>query len=260
MMLIKVKNLFDSPSMAAGYANARPAVHPHIIRRLQELLELKSPLPQALDVGCGAGLSTQALQAIARQCVGIDPSEAMIACARQLTPSASFLVGCAEALPVSTASTDLITAAGSLNYADLNRFFPEALRVLQPRGWLVVYDFSQGRSFRHSPKLDEWFARFLARYPMPPDPGRELSPEILGSMNSGFRLLKQAEFEVALEMSPESYLRYILTETNVAQAVSSGTGEEGVRAWCAATLEPVFGGKPQAVSFTGYLACLATDA
>ena len=65
-------NLFDSPDMAAGYARARPALHPRIIGLAGKYLQ-PLPVENALDVGCGAGLSTRALESIARHCHGIDP-------------------------------------------------------------------------------------------------------------------------------------------------------------------------------------------
>jgi len=54
---------------------------------------------------------------------------------------------------------NLITAAGSLDYGDLSRHFPEAVRVLVPGGVLLVCDFSQGRSLRGSPRLDTWVSQ-----------------------------------------------------------------------------------------------------
>ena len=68
-------DLYSMPGMAAGYATARPPVHPEVIVLVREDLQVTTPLDRGLDVGCGAGLSTKALQLIARNCVGIDPSE-----------------------------------------------------------------------------------------------------------------------------------------------------------------------------------------
>jgi predicted TPR repeat methyltransferase len=46
------------------------------------------------------------------------------------------------------ASLDLIAAAGSLNYVALDRFFPEAARILAPNGLLLAYDFPQRPQLR----------------------------------------------------------------------------------------------------------------
>jgi SAM-dependent methyltransferase len=218
------------------------------------------PVAQALDVGCGAGLSTKALQPMARECLGIDPSPVMIQCASALVPGATFKLGAAEKLPVPSRSMDLISAAGSLNYADLSLFFPEVARVLVPKGVLLVYDFSQGRSFRDSPILDRWFSKFLSRYPMPVGSGRPLSPEILASLDSELRMDGQEDFEIGLVMAPGSYVDYVMTETNIAHAIGNRMPVEQIRDWCTETLATVFEGKPREVLFRGYLACMINQA
>lgn len=249
-------DLYNTPGMAAGYANSRPAVHPRIIEMVRQRLRLTRRLDCALDVGCGAGLSTRPLELIARHCVGIEPAEAMLKWSSRVAPNASFAVGAAEALPVRSHSIDIITAAGSLNYADLSLFFPEAVRVLAPGGVLVIYDFSEGRNFRGPVSLDVWYSEFVRRYPRPSDSGREISPESLGSPDSGFRLSGHECFEIRLTLNPDSYLDYVMSETNVAQAVWNGVSEREIRAWCAGTLAPVFQGEAREVLFRGYFAWL----
>ena len=49
--------------------------------------------PRALDIGCGAGVSTRALIDFAGSCIGLEPSEAMLKWAPKLAPSAGFIVG-----------------------------------------------------------------------------------------------------------------------------------------------------------------------
>ncbi len=71
----------------------------------------------------------------------------MLAYSHAVAPKARFLVGQAERLPVASCTFDLITAAGSVNYANLDLFFPEVERVLTETGVLVIYDFSAGRRF-----------------------------------------------------------------------------------------------------------------
>ena len=187
-----MSNPFGTDDMAAGYATSRPPVHPRVIEQVYRQLGRSQPFERALDVGCGAGVSTKALAGFAKSCIGLEPAEAMLKWASTIAPSADFVVGAAEAIPLCDRSVDLITAAGSLNYANLDLFFPEAARVLAPHGVLLVYDFSPGKSLRTSTKLDEWFSSFHGRYPPPANEARELSPEILSGMNSGFRVHHQA--------------------------------------------------------------------
>lgn len=248
-------NPFGSDEMASGYATARPAVHPRVIEQVVSQLGRREPFSRALDVGCGTGLSTRALGRFANQCIGVDPAEAMLKWASTTAPAAHFAVGRAEAIPVCDRVFDLITAAGSLNYADLDLFFPEASRVLMPGGVLVVYDFSPGRRFRNAPGLDEWFSSFVTRYPPPPDEARALDPEILADLDSGFRV-QGHRFEIGLTLTPGFYLDYMMTETNVAAAVRSGAPRSEIRRWCAGTLARVWSGEDREVMFEGYFACL----
>lgn len=236
--------------MAAGYASARPAVHPRIIDRIRRRIP---HVRTAADIGCGSGLSTLALEPVADHTVGIEPSVEMLRLARTVAPGACFAAGRAEDIPLRYGSVDLMTAAGSLNWADLSRFYPEAKRVLSSSGALVVYDFSTGRSFRDSGSaLDDWFDGFETRYPWPP--AAEITPETLQPEPWGLRLTSAERFEEALRIEPEFYLRYVMTETNVVAAIDRGTPESEIRSWCKDTLAPVFGGVPRDVVFRGFLA------
>jgi SAM-dependent methyltransferase len=214
----------------------------------------------ALDVGCGAGVSTRALSGFAKRRIGLEPAEAMLKFAPAVAPSANFVVGAAEGIPLRDRSADVITAAGSLNYADLELFFPEAARVLMPDGVLVVYDFSPGRSFRNSGGLDEWFAGFYNRFPPPAQEAQELSPEILATRNCGFRVCADRQFEIGILLAPQAYLDYVMTETNVASAVRGGEPYAAIRSWCAETLAPVWMGADREVLFRGYFACMTLTA
>jgi SAM-dependent methyltransferase len=239
---------FEQAGMAAGYARFRPPVHRKILERA---LGPGTIFRRALDVGCGAGVSTHALAAFAGFAIGMEPVAGM------LPRMPGYFAGAAEAIPVHSDSIDLITAAGSLNYADLNLFFPEAARVLRANGLLLVYDFEPGRSFRDSTKLDEWFRTFIARYPWPPHEGRELNPEILRDLATGFRLERQQHFEIAIPLARAFYLEYMLTETNVAFAMAGGLAREEIRSWCSMTLDEFWEEGHREILFRGYYAFLA---
>ncbi len=252
-----MEDLFSSPAMAAGYAQSRPPVHPQILNRIRATLQITTPLPTALDIGCGAGLSTKPLTALAQHTYGIDPFHAMLRQATLTAPEAHFITSAAEALPFRQQSIHLITAAGSLNYTNLNAFFPEATRVLLPDGALVVYDFSQGRRFTNSPKLEDWFETFRARYPAPPNSGRPLSVTILASIATSFKLSAHEEFDTPIPLTISAYVKYIMTETNIAHAIRNGVSADEIRAWLNETLAPVFEERTQQVLFPGYIAYLS---
>ena len=62
-------SVYDSERLAAAYAFDRPPVHGQILRAAR----LDRQADRALDVGCGAGLSTAALAPLARQVTGLEP-------------------------------------------------------------------------------------------------------------------------------------------------------------------------------------------
>jgi SAM-dependent methyltransferase len=251
-----MSNPFSDAAMAAGYATARPPVHPSVVALLRAWRR-GARAGIAADIGCGAGLSTRALVDVAERCVGFDPSESMIRAARCVSPGARFVVASAEAMPLASGTVELLTAAGSLNYVRaLDAVWPEARRVLTRRGALAVYDFSTGRSFAGGPELDEWFDAFVARYPYPRSQARPLSPEILSDVAEGFAVDRADTFDLPLPMTCESYVSYLLTETNVQEAVRAGASLESVRSWCTTGLSPLFAGRVKDVTFRGYLACL----
>lgn len=237
--------------MALGYARSRPPLH----RRIVEMVQLPR-VARALDIGCGSGLSTRALEGVAAVRIGIEPVEAMVRVAPAVAPGAGFVHGAAERLPFRDASFNLVTAAGSLNYVDLDLFFPEVRRVLARDGSLLVYDFSQGRSFRDSPAMGQWFDEFVRRYPPPPGHARPLSPAILAGMPSGLQVVSAAHFDMPLRMTATGYADYIMTETNVSNAIAAGASAEDIRSWCVSGIDAAFAGAAREVLFPAYLALM----
>ena len=248
-------SLFSDARMAAGYAAARPPVHPLVVERARPWLG-GAPRRLVVDLGCGAGLSTRPLVPLGQCVVGIDPAPVMVAAASQVVKGARFAVGTAEALPLRAHSVDLLAAAGSLNYVDPGAAFDEAARVLGPDGALLAYDFSPGRTIRGTPTLDAWFEAFMRRYPPPRDNALPLDPSVLAGVSPRFRLAHATEFDVGLPLTRDAYTAYVLTETNVQDALTRGHHLDDVCAWVSASLAPVFGDDAREVRFRGYVALL----
>jgi ubiquinone/menaquinone biosynthesis C-methylase UbiE len=139
-------------------------VHRKVVELAARARGWQLPFRRAVDVGCGAGVSTKALTGMAAAVIGVEPAAGMLRGSGAVAPGAWFVAGAAERLPLAGGSCELMTAAGSLNYVDLEAFFPEALRVLTPEGTLLVYDFSPGRRFREGGGLQAWFEEFQRRY------------------------------------------------------------------------------------------------
>ncbi len=132
-----------------------PGYHAHLAAAARLLVERTAPPDLLLDLGCGSGASTAALQdaAPAARIVGIDASAGMLAQARSKAWSApvEFRHATAQQLPALG-----LPAADGVLAAYLLRNVPEAERdqvlvamhdQLRPGGWLAVQEYSvAGRS------------------------------------------------------------------------------------------------------------------
>lgn len=246
-------DLFEGPAMAAGYAAARPAVHPQVMARIAACLGWSAPFDRALDVGCGAGPSTRAMQPWAASVVGLDPVPAMADAASSVNADARFLVGSAEELPIASGAVDTICAAGSLNFVDLTRFAAEAARVLTVDGVIAVYDFATGSRSADVPELGPVYEEFATRWPRPTGGRRVINPAVLAS--GPFRIAADDEFVVTIEMSADAYVDYLMTETNVAAAIAMGEDRDAIRNWISATFAPAFA-SPVLIDFDAWFAIL----
>jgi SAM-dependent methyltransferase len=114
------------------------------VRRIGQLLPDR-PLT-GLDIGCGTGRYTRLLRTLlpeGSRLVACDVSAAMLSQlnsgshghARGVVP----LLSAAEALPLRTASLDVVTAFNCVHHFDLARFLTAVARVLRPDGQLFIY-------------------------------------------------------------------------------------------------------------------------
>lgn len=85
-----------------------------------------------LDIGCGEGYYTDAMQSEVLQCVGVDIAKNAVQVAAKLNKDVTWIVGTGAVLPVLDASIDLCSSL----------FSPipeqEILRVLKDQGYLMV--------------------------------------------------------------------------------------------------------------------------
>jgi ubiquinone/menaquinone biosynthesis C-methylase UbiE len=166
-----------------------------------------------------------------------------------LASGGAFLVARAEQMPFAAGSADLLCAAGALNYVDLDRFWPEAARVLAPEGALLVYDFSPGN-------IGAWFEEFIERYPWPPGDALALDLETLAARARGFRVRATERFTENFVMSQAAYIDYMMTETNVAYAVRRRIPAAEIRQWCHDSLATSWGAAERIVAIDGYFVVL----
>ncbi|MFN8482503.1 MAG: methyltransferase domain-containing protein [Anaerolineae bacterium] len=98
-----------------------------------------------VDLGTGTGTLARGFARRGCRVTGLDPSESMLAQARQLSErerlGVSYGVGVAEAIPAPNASADVVAAGQCWHWFDGPCAATEALRVLRPGGAVVVAHF-----------------------------------------------------------------------------------------------------------------------
>jgi SAM-dependent methyltransferase len=114
--------------------------------RLLELAARRIGSPErlnALDVGCGAGLTDRFLTGRFGDLAGTDVSQTLLQSARAENPSVRYELAEPERLPFADASFDLSFAICVLHHVevpDRARFVTEMRRVTRPGGLVVVFE------------------------------------------------------------------------------------------------------------------------
>lgn len=85
-----------------------------------------------LDIGCGEGYYTDAMQHQVMQCIGVDIAKNAVQVAAKLNKDVTWIVGTGATLPVLDHSIDLCTSLFSPIPEE------EILRVLKPKAYLMV--------------------------------------------------------------------------------------------------------------------------
>ncbi len=221
-----------------------------VIKKIWDFLGLREPISLALDAACGTGQSTVALKEIAPQVVGTDVSREMVARARRET-GVQYVEASAEDLPFADGSFQLITAALALHWFDRSRFLAEARRVLEPSGWLVIYDNGFFGEMKENPKHERWYrANYLVRYPSPPRDKEPLTED--ECRNHRLRLVEREIYTNEVSFSAEELAGYLMTQSNVTAAVEDeGESLESVREWLVESVAPMFGKPRGTFRFSG---------
>jgi demethylmenaquinone methyltransferase / 2-methoxy-6-polyprenyl-1,4-benzoquinol methylase len=133
-------------------------LHRYWKRRLIQLAQIQ-PGQKALDLCCGTGDVTFALERAGATVIGCDFSNPMlkVACRRRREESQiDFVQGDALRLPFHDEAFDVITISyGLRNLADFCLGLIEMLRVLKPDGRLLILDFGK-------PDFTPWRAAYFA--------------------------------------------------------------------------------------------------
>ncbi len=135
--------VLDYNRLAEEYARHR-GVHPEVLRGLVTFGAITRS-SRVLEVGCGTGNYIVAVRRTAEcSCCGVDPSESMLARARQASNAVEFRAGAAERLEFDSGEFDLVFSVDVIHHLrDREAYFREARRILRGGGKLCTVTDSE---------------------------------------------------------------------------------------------------------------------
>lgn len=267
-------NPFASAEGAERYASGRPFHHRRAVRRIFDRLGNPS-IHRALDVACGTGLSTRALTEYADVAVGVDSTDLMIRLA-PVSDAAVYAVAEGERLPFRDTTFGLVTVSSGVHWLEQDRFFAETTRVLEPQGWVAIYDHLF-RGCTDDPAVDEWLEhRYQQRYPWPArSSNRTLellrtsgrAPSAAGAGGSaivpdGFTEFATFEYDDPVAFTHVQLVSYLLSHSNTIGRMTRGEERtEHTRSWLIAETAGWFEASTERTFlFRGVARCLQRNA
>jgi SAM-dependent methyltransferase len=192
-----------------------------------------------LDVACGTGQSARALLEMSDRVDAIDNSQDMLDQAPCLE-GVHYERAEAEELPFPDKSFNLISVGCAFHWFDQARFLGEAFRVLEPDGWLLIYNNVFVGEMRENPAFKKWaWDTYPKRYPTPPRNRIALTEEFVAT--NGFRLSGKEQFTNDVKFTQDELVRYLTTQSNVIAAVEQGNESiKDVCSWIDLGVGPFF--------------------
>lgn len=169
----QVSKMFDNIAKNYDFLNHFLSLGIDKVWRRKMIAELNDVQPQLiLDVATGTGdvaINTiKQLNIKGLHIIGLDISPEMLNIGKKkivtegMSGTIDMIVGDSENLPFENNKFDAITVAyGVRNFENLERGLSEMLRVLKPKGKLVVLEFSQPRVFPFRQLFNFYFKNIL---------------------------------------------------------------------------------------------------
>jgi len=170
-----------------------------------------------LDVGCGAGMAAQMAAKHGAHVSGVDAAEALLAIARERTPSGDFRLGDIENLPFADQTFDVITGFNSFQYAGNPRIaLAESRRVARRDAQVVVMTWGQPEGMQAASLV------MALRPLMPPPPPGAPGPFALSDEAALRKFAADAALRAVEVFDVDSPFQYPDLETAVQALNSSG--------------------------------------
>ena len=107
----------------------------------------------ALDVGCGEGRFCRIMQRAGIRTTGVDPTEALLARARELDPQGDYRLGRAETMEVDASYDLVVSYLSMIDMPDLAGAIAKMVAALRPGGTLLIANLT---SFNTAGQPDGW--------------------------------------------------------------------------------------------------------
>jgi SAM-dependent methyltransferase len=199
---------------AADYAKFRPS-YP---QKLFDCLGRIAPRRQiAWDCGAGNGQAAVGLASAFDRVIATDASEKQIANA-QPHERIQYRVAPAENSGLNSGTVDLIMVAQALHWFDLDRFYPEAQRVLKADGVLAASAYNL---LHIGPALDEVVNRYYYEVVGPFWPPERKFVEQFADLPFPFHEIGPPKFEMTAQWNLECLVGYLRTWSSTQRFIAA---------------------------------------
>lgn len=160
-----------------------------------------------LELGAGTGKLTRELVALGHDVHATDPDPAMLKVLSRHLPDTRVSEASAEEIPLPDRSVDVVVAAQSFHWFDLDRALPEIARVLRPGGHIAV-------AWNVRNERIPWVRRLGALIGSQDQVGEESAEPLVLSELFGF--VEDAAFTHWQEINRDSIRDLVLSRSNIA--------------------------------------------
>ncbi len=202
-------SIFDFHILRKNYDEGRPHFSPIVLEKLKKVVGNHTVFNSVADINCGTGESTLALRPMAKELIATDPAGAMIDLA-VADPKITYKICPDTKLEVEDASRDFVLLQLTYHWLDRSAILKECHRILQPTGWLVMYQNAFSGEMHFRPEFEEWYTKvFLEKMEIP---SRDTKPMTLDEAEDhGYDWIERERYTHDVAMTVEDLAQYLLS-------------------------------------------------